>query len=54
MGMKRNKGQFFLLYGSTDMRVESRVRVGDKLTYMLVKGLRHLEIQIRYHAASIT
>jgi len=26
--MKRNEGQLFRLYGSADMRVESRVRVG--------------------------
>jgi len=30
MGMKRNEGQLFRLHGSTDMRVESRVRVGDR------------------------
>ena len=28
--MKRNEGQLFRLHGSTDMRVESRVRVGDR------------------------
>ena len=30
MGMKRNEGQLFRRHGSTDMRVESRVRVGDR------------------------
>jgi len=30
MDMKRNEGQLFRLHGSTDMRVESRVRVGDR------------------------
>jgi len=29
MGIKRNEGQLFRLYGSIDMRAESRVRVGD-------------------------
>ena len=30
MGMKTNEGQLFRLHGNTDMRVESRVRVGDR------------------------
>ena len=32
MDMKRNEGQLFCLHGSTDMRVESRVRfrVGNR------------------------
>ena len=30
MGMKGNRGQSFLLHGSTGMRVESRDRVGDR------------------------
>ena len=29
MSVKKNKGQLFSLHGSTDMRVESRVRLGD-------------------------
>ena len=31
MNKKRNEGQLFRLHGSTDMRVESRVRVGDEM-----------------------
>jgi len=30
MGMKKNERQLFRLHGSTVMRVESRVRVGDR------------------------
>jgi len=30
MGMKRHEGQLFRLNGSTDMRLDSRGRVGDR------------------------
>ena len=46
--MRRNEGQLFRLHGSTDMRVESRVRVGGRSGWSGC-GRSSIEIELFFH-----